>query len=421
MGFSSNWLIFFPVAFGLFVALRIAQGSVDEGRSSWPLLIVRSLVVLLFTFSVIAIGMRFSWLSIFWAALLIGFAFILYWKCHRLERSAFLMTALSVRETSQRQAMLNFFFEENEGWLRRRADIMRRELARGATWRHTLEYHRIAQGVFERLELRMQELAPGSHSQDKNGDCRLSPMQIEAKVEGLVGRLLVFFWTIFIAPVIYFIMVFIVPTFKEMFEEFGLQLPASSRLMISVADFSWTYGLAQLASILPGLLLVLLAFAITVWLFPSLLRVPPLDRLCRNYDHNAGFMTLAHVIQSGQRNLVDAFQQTAYLLPVPHVGGKFQYAAKLLQQGSRPMDALLHAKLLSRKELNAFGLGLDEKRDPTWALQQLASWKTERMLNRFSVVVQLLVVMVTLLIGAIVGLMALGLMEALVVMITSLE
>ena len=85
----------------------------------------------------------------------------------------------------------------------------------------------------------------------------------------------------------------------------------------------------------------------------------------------------------------------------------------------QPREAFLQAKLLSRSELAAFGIGFDH-RDPVWSLQQLASWKTARMLNRYSMLVQMGIVVLTFGIAVVVGCMAVGVFQVLSTLISSL-
>jgi type II secretory pathway component PulF len=102
------------------------------------------------------------------------------------------------------------------------------------------------------------------------------------------------------------------------------------------------------------------------------------------------------------------------------VAQTYQAAAILMEQGASPATAFQESQLLSKRELKAFGVSLASG-DPAWGLRELASWKTERMLNRYSVIVQILVVLITLLMAVIVGLVAVGIMGALATLIDSLS
>ena len=78
--FTSNWFVFFPLAFSLFVAIRLAEGSVDRGQSQFGLLVIRSLIGLLFLFSIFAVGLRTSLLGLCWILLLVVFTAVIVWK-----------------------------------------------------------------------------------------------------------------------------------------------------------------------------------------------------------------------------------------------------------------------------------------------------------------------------------------------------
>ena len=96
--FTSNWFVFFPLAFSLFVAIRLAEGSVDRRQTQLGQLAVRGLIGLLFLFAVLAVGLRASPLGLAWIGLLAVFAVVIAVKNRRLKRSAWLMTALHAKD-----------------------------------------------------------------------------------------------------------------------------------------------------------------------------------------------------------------------------------------------------------------------------------------------------------------------------------
>lgn len=422
IAYFSNWILFFPLAFSLFVAMRLSQGSVDQGKTSWMLLTVRCFIALLMTFALLSIGFRPSPVTVVWIMLLAIFGFVIYWKSRRLERSAMLLTAMSAEDFAQQQMLAAMFYDENRGWLRRKGNALRRDLAAGVAWNRSLEMRGVAVGVYERIALRLQSAYGRGRGQLYSAggetDGLESPLRIEAEAERLLGRVLMFAWAIMIPLVVSLIMTFIVPTFKEMFEEFGLDLPRSTQLMIRLADGSVQYGIAHMLSLLPIALLAIVITCFAVWLFPSLMQIGPLRWFTGEYYQTAGFAALASVL-SKESNLLTACQKTAELVPVPYIARRYSAAAMLLEGGASPADAFVKSRLLDKADLTAFGRGLDQN-DPSWGLRQLASWKLERMLNRYAMMIQIFVVLVTLAFALVVGLVAIGLIDALASMINAL-
>lgn len=419
--FTSNWLVLLPIAISLFVAMRLAQGSADQGRDSWFVLVLRSLIALLLLFAMLSFGLRGNIVSTVWIGLVIVFGFVLFWKSRRLERAAVLQAILSASGPEQQVFVLTHLRAENQGWVHRVAGRLRRDLGLGLRLDHALERQGVALGVYEKIAVRLRA-AYGIDARSQGGksniEAAIAPHEVEAEGERLLGRLVIFSWTIVIAPIIALIMTFIVPTFKEMFEEFGLQLPAATRVMIATGDFSTRFGLVYLFALLPLVLSVAVVLLFSVWLFPSLLKLPLFRWACRDYHRTAGFHALTYTLDR-EATLPNALRAAAELVPISHVSERFSVTAGYLDDGMSLGDALLKTGLLSKKEREALGSGID-RHNPTWGLRQLSSWKTQRMLERYSIIVQIAIVVVTLLIAVVVGTVALGLLSALIEMILNL-
>lgn len=436
--YTSNWLILFPLAFSLFVGMRLSCGSVDDGRRSWTLMAVRALMVNCFVIAALAFGVTGHFVSIAWLVCIGVFAFIFFCKRRRLQRNALYEMCTQVSELPHQQLFVTYLIEENDGWLRRKAGRIQRDLAMGHDWIRSLEVRGIAVGVFERIHLRLRGMyggsAKGLQQTDpaSTNDLSVSPLHIEAEAERMFGRLMMFSWGIFIFPIVAFVMAFIVPTFKEMFEEFGLSLPKVTLLMISLADFSADPFVSLLFMGIPVLLTACVMVGVLAWIFPTVLRLPMFRWLSGDYMKTAGFYALSTVL-SRESDLVTAFQRTSEVLPLPNLSDDYLRAANGIEQGQSVPDALYSAGLLSRKELSVFDRsqrsadGKDASvehmslaQEPVWGLQQYSVYRIERMLNRYSKLVQFAVFGMTLFFGAIVAIVAIGLIGALVSMISSL-
>jgi hypothetical protein len=332
-----------------------------------------------------------------------------------------LLTALHAKGLKEQNLVCDVFQAENRGWVKRKARGLRRDLAQGDAWWNSIESQGIAQGVYQKLAVRLVARYGSRHQADSKAFEHsevLAPLHIEAEAERLLGRLMIFSWVVFVAPVIVSMMIFIVPTFQQMFQEFGMELPPVMRSVIAVTDNAADFGWASLLVLVPVVWMLLLGVGCLLWIFPQLLQLPILRWLSRDYYRNVGFVALAHAAEQ-EPNLIQACQVAGKLVSVEEMSAQYARAADLLASGMQAREAFLQAKLLSRSEFTAFGLGFDQS-DPAWSLQQLASWKTARMLNRYSMLVQIGVVVLTLGMAVVVGGLAVGVFQVLSTMIKTL-
>jgi nitrate reductase NapE component len=90
-----------------------------------------------------------------------------------------------------------------------------------------------------------------------------------------------------------------------------------------------------------------------------------------------------------------------------------------LERGQSPAEAFSIANLVQGNRLGDFSSILDTT-GVAWATNQLATVEVERMLNRYSMVIQFLVVVFTLIFAVLVGFVGVGMFQALSLMIQSL-
>ena len=121
-----------------------------------------------------------------------------------------------------------------------------------------------------------------------------------------------------------------------------------------------------------------------------------------------------------ERGLTEACLKTSELTPVKDVAMRFESVAAQLDGGAPVRNAFVHSRLISPRESDALGATIDNG-DPLWGLREIIAAKTVRMLSRYSVLMQILVVVLTIALGAIVALVAMGLIEALAEMILQLS
>ena len=420
MAYFSNWIVLFPVAFSLFVALRLSAVSRDRSGYSFTFLTLRLVVFLFFCFAFVSIGLRSSWLSVVWIAILVLLSIVLFWKNRRLDRSAMLLTLLNTRNHAQRQAVAEAFSEHNAGYVRRRARALCRDFSHGTDWARSLERCGIAKSAYERLGLRWQARYGESNDHGVAADWNeYSPLVVEQEVERTLGRLTIVSGIVVLIPLIALFMIFVVPTFKNMFDEFNMTLPASMRLVIAVSNDFRGWGWSSLFTLLPVAVMVLLGLGVTLWIFPPISRLPVIRWFFQDYYRQLGFAALARVCAL-ERDLARACDATAELVPISFVAQQYRIAGDKMRGGQSPNDAFLTAGVLSRREVAGLGWGLNSHH-PGWGLQQLASWKAERMLNRYSAIVQFLIVLVTLCMGLVVGAIAIGVLQSLALIVLEFD
>lgn len=419
MTYFSNWIILFPIATTLFVALRMAAGSHDDGRRTVALLTLRLLAFLFFFFAFVSVGLRASPLSIVWILILLAMAIVMFFKNRRLERSALFYTLMHAQNSAQRTMLAEAFYSHNVGYVRRRARALIRSLAYSTNWAGSVEGCRIAKSSYERLSVRLRARYGFAANSPMNEQLEQNePLFVEQELERTLGRLLTLAWIVLLIPLLAFFMTFILPTFKYMFDEFGLDFPPVMQFMVSLVDDFAVMGWTSLLALLPLAFMAMLAMGMVLWFFPQLTRLPGIDWFFQSYYRNLGFVALRHACHH-EPDLQKACEATAQLVPVGSVASSYHRAAELLRQGQLPSAAFAAAGVLLRREVRALAAGLDSS-DPSWGLRQLASWKTERLLRRISTTVQWLIVSVTLLMGLIVGTFATGVLQTLSIMIIEL-
>lgn len=390
----SNWFILFPLALSMYIAMRLSVGSTDSQRKSLLGSVVRSSTVMLMWFAFMAVGFR-GWLGFVWLFLIALLGLVLFRKRRRLERNVMLYAAMNVQQPASQAALMEYFCQEPVGQLPRIAHRVLSDIGGGIQWGRTLEKRRVGRGVYEVLSLRMLDRYGRRDSSTLQSGER-TPLQIEAEVERLLARFSVFFWVLLAAPIIMLLLTFIVPTFNEILDEFGIEVPFAFTLFRGTGSM-----IAVAIAFLSLSILAIGAVVIAVWLSPRLLQAWPMRLFCGDYFRSVGFSALGLVSQH-EPNLASLFSSTSDVVPVDFVARQYALVATKVDQGQPLPSALVDSRLLSRRELQAFRFDLSGP-DAIWALRQYASWRVERMLNRYSLFVQLLVVGLTLVLAGVVG------------------
>ena len=408
VAYLSNWLLLYPVAFSLFVALQLSEATADGRRVSVGVQVVRSTIFILFVFALLAVGCRISFLSGVWTVLFGLMAMVLLFKQSKLNRAAVTMTVLGCRDLPQIHRAATYFADEHGGFLGRKLYRFRRQLGQGVAWSTALEVAGFCNGSYERLAARLAARFGSSRStsQDLN-----APIRVEIEMERLLSRLSMLVWIMFFGPIFMFYQVVIIPTLIRMLQEFELETPPALDAIRTFSLIGWSFTGAALLAI------VLFGGALLLWLFPRLTSHLPFRLFCGAYYRCLGFVALSRVSEH-TADLTSACRQTAELVPAKHIAAQFHTAVACLERGQSPVDAFATANLVRGNRLGDFSSILDTA-GVAWATNQLATVEVERMLYRYSMVIQFLVVVFTLAFAALVGLVAVGMFQALSSMIQS--
>jgi hypothetical protein len=406
--FLSNWLLFYPVAFSLYVAMQLSEATADGRKVSIGVQVMRSTIFILFLFALLAVGCRTSVLSVVWTGLFIAMGIVLLIKQSKLNRSTVTMTILGYHNLSQIDRVAEFFTEEHGGLFGRKLRRFRQLLRHGIPWSSALEAAGFSKGSYERLATRLAaRFGPSSTtSQDLT-----APIRIEIEMERLLSRLSMLVWILFFGPVFALYVTFVIPTLLRLLQELNVEIPPALVAIGSFENLGWVFGGVALLALLS------LGFAVLLWLFPWLTSRLPFRLFCGAYYRCLGFVALSRVSEQ-TTDLTDACRQVAEIVPTPHIATKFRTAATCLERGQSPAEAFAIAGLVRGRRLGDFVSILDTT-GVAWATNQLAAVEVERMLNRYSILMQFLVLSFILMFAVLVGFVAVGMFQALSSMIQS--
>jgi type IV pilus assembly protein PilC len=168
--------------------------------------------------------------------------------------------------------------------------------------------------------------------------------------------------------VVAIIMLRVVPAFGEFYDQFGQELPLSTRVIVSISAFAGTYTLALLVSV------VLIALGIWQWLqrpgnrerFDGfVLRVPGLGGIARKFATSQAARTLATLLGGGIP-LVNAIDVSARSIQNQYMARELRTAAQQVREG--------RALALSMTESGEFpdvAVKMVEVGESTGALQEM--------------------------------------------------
>ena len=217
--------------------------------------------------------------------------------------------------------------------------------------------------------------------------------------------------------VVAYLMIRIVPVFDQTFREFGLELPALTRSLISlsraVVDYAWiplwlltmAAGLACLAGI-----------ASYIGWLPR--NAPLVNRMFRRYDGAIVLRSLALVIRRGQP-LHGSLRLMADIYPLGIVRTWLSKASTAVEGGQDWCDALRKVRLIDRTDAVVLRAAQGAGNLP-WALDEMAESLLRREIYRWQAWYNIVSPAVVLLMGGFVGYICVSLFLPLVHIIKGL-
>ena len=216
--------------------------------------------------------------------------------------------------------------------------------------------------------------------------------------------------------VVAFMMYKIVPSFQAIFSDFDAELPAMTKLLISVsrAIVDWWFLLVPFF-----MLMVLLVFyvllryvGLTQW------DLPGMGRLVRRLDAANVLDTLALAAEH-RRPLPEAFATLARTYPKAAIRGRLRGVLADLQRGADWCESLFARGLIKRPD-RAILQAAQRAGNLPWALREMADSNRRRLAYRLYALVQLLFPPFILAIGAAVMFIVVSLFVPLVSLIEAL-
>jgi type II secretory pathway component PulF len=407
--YTSNLAILFPLGCCLYIAMRLGDGRVDS-RSGGP---VRALIYLTITlligFSLAGILFRAGPISLIW---LIGFIFlsaIVWLRSRKLNRAVLFQSITMLDGNLAQQRMAADFAQFNRGMVGKRSRLLQILLANGLSPSTAMERTKIASNFADQFSCRV--LSKYGRKAEHLTQAVLQTQRIQVEVERLLGRLLPLTWLALGVVVIHAFLVFLAPTFLKIFDEFGMRLPAS---MLRVIELSSEFTFSSFQYVVYwALLLIFSSLLVTMvcWIFPRLTQYPPMRWFVAPYFRSLGLTALA-VASRREAEFASACRAARDLMPIPFMAERLEDVAELISQGYRPEAALLATGMLGKRESDVVARSIPSG-SFAWALDQLATAATERMLRLYSIAVQLAIVSAVLTAAYFFGMLAIAVFESL--------
>lgn len=220
---------------------------------------------------------------------------------------------------------------------------------------------------------------------------------------------------VFTSLALAFLMVFIAPTFKRMFEDFGLRLPSALQALIVSVDNCVQYLPIVILLMVVGVVTILFAkpqqWFRRVWL--SKIWAPVANLRTAHLQH------LLAISSDAGRPLSASLSTLARYHFDNNIRLKLLEARNNVEQGTTPWLSLAEVQLLSSGEANS----LEHAESPefrSWLLRQLATWREEKVTQWAGYIGMLLYPAIVVTFGLLVLWIVVAFMSVVITMISAL-
>jgi type II secretory pathway component PulF len=209
----------------------------------------------------------------------------------------------------------------------------------------------------------------------------------------------------FMALLLTFIMIKIVPQFVQIFDEFGLELPPITQLAVSLSEFA--VNVLAVPLLLGCLLLILASVVIaTCYVVDEPVLKGLTDRFFRG-RHIANVLRIIALATENRQPLAEVLSRAATVYPAIPMRRQLAKAATEVGAGVDWRDALRHSQIVSRAEQSLLKTAEIVGNVP-WALREIAKRREKLAVYWLATRLQLLYPLIILLLGLLVGFYAIS-------------
>ncbi len=220
------------------------------------------------------------------------------------------------------------------------------------------------------------------------------------------------------AVVFAFLLIKIVPEFEKIFEEFGLELPATTLLAISMSAFVVQYLAAPLflafvvATLAANIVGILYLCDIRAFTWVADLFFPGRRR--------ADVLRILAVATEEHQPLGEVLRRVAAVYPSAVLRGRLRRAAAAVNAGADWREALVDTHIISRAE-GGLAKSAQQAGSLPWALRAVAQRREKRDVYQLATTIQILYPLAILMLGAFVGFYVISLFVPIVKLIEGMS
>ena len=263
----------------------------------------------------------------------------------------------------------------------------------------------------------------GDHQNEGLSRSLLSAVKHDSNLSGVMATLLdrgLYLLLTFavLVQIVTFTCVFLVPTFRQIFDDFNTELPAITELMISIA------GTIENFAPLITLALVSLGFFIGYdflrWTGVPLPQLPGMPRSWARAIYGPTVLRSIAQAVDMKSPIAERLQNIAEHFSVRHISRRMKKVADAAGQGGCWIDAMLQQKLVSRND-TALLKSAQQLGNLSWAINEIADRQTQRFSHRVNVLIEWLSPLPTILLAIPVGFFAIAMILPLTTLVQNLS